>query len=253
MADDWKAALPEDLKAEPMLKDIPDVPTLAKAFRDTKTLVGSSVRPPGANATPEEKAAFRATMLKLDPDLAVVAPEDRAPKAATDYAPPKDLPLPDAVLERVRADAAAEGLTQRQFQTRAKKVAEALAAETQSNSEARAALQKELGGAYDERIAAAAIAAEKLHYPPALIAAVKAGTVDLPTFKFLSDAAKGFQGSTELATQLGGLTTRHTPAELDYQMAEIRRNPEYFTSKALQARMLELAKERWPDRPNGAV
>jgi hypothetical protein len=37
---DWKASLPEDLRANPSLATIPDIPTLAKSYVDTKAFTG---------------------------------------------------------------------------------------------------------------------------------------------------------------------------------------------------------------------
>jgi len=59
---DWRATLPEDLRAEKSLESYKDVAALAKAFVETKKLVGKKtdgmVRIPGEAATPEERAAF---------------------------------------------------------------------------------------------------------------------------------------------------------------------------------------------------
>jgi hypothetical protein len=50
---DWRASLPEDLRGEGALKDFTDVPSLAKAFVDTKRMVGGSIRLPPKGARPE--------------------------------------------------------------------------------------------------------------------------------------------------------------------------------------------------------
>lgn len=61
---DWRAGLPEDLRAEKSLEtfkgaDWAEVgPVLAKSFVETKRLVGSAVKVPAADAPPEEWAAF---------------------------------------------------------------------------------------------------------------------------------------------------------------------------------------------------
>jgi len=44
-----------ELRDDPSLKDINDVATLAKTYKDTKAFVGSSIRPPGPDASPEAK------------------------------------------------------------------------------------------------------------------------------------------------------------------------------------------------------
>jgi len=55
---DWREGLPEELRAEPSFKDVPDVPTLAKRFIDTKKMVGGSLKVPKDGAPPEEVNAF---------------------------------------------------------------------------------------------------------------------------------------------------------------------------------------------------
>jgi hypothetical protein len=55
---DWRAELPEDIRGEKSLADVPDVPTLAKRFVDTKRMVGNAVRIPTPEAKPEEWGAF---------------------------------------------------------------------------------------------------------------------------------------------------------------------------------------------------
>lgn len=59
----WRDTLPEDLRGEKSLADFKDVASLAKGFVDTKRMVGGKlegyVKVPGAQATPEEQAAYR--------------------------------------------------------------------------------------------------------------------------------------------------------------------------------------------------
>lgn len=60
--EDWRASLPEDLRAEKSLESFRDIGSLAKSYVETKKLVGSKtegmVKVPGEGATPEERAAF---------------------------------------------------------------------------------------------------------------------------------------------------------------------------------------------------
>lgn len=53
--EDWKASLPEDLRQDPSLADIQDVPNLAKGFINAQKLIGRDKIPvPGEDAPPEE-------------------------------------------------------------------------------------------------------------------------------------------------------------------------------------------------------
>lgn len=57
-AADWRLGWDDGLKNDPSLKDFKDPQSLAKAFVETKKLVGQKTGVPGADATPEQKAAF---------------------------------------------------------------------------------------------------------------------------------------------------------------------------------------------------
>lgn len=55
---DWRAGLPEDLRAEKSLESFKDVGALAKSYVETKKMVGDALKVPAADAKPEERAAF---------------------------------------------------------------------------------------------------------------------------------------------------------------------------------------------------
>lgn len=60
---EWRASLPDDLKADPSLATFKDVPSLAKSYVETKKLVGAKAfKVPDATATDEERATFRKTL-----------------------------------------------------------------------------------------------------------------------------------------------------------------------------------------------
>ncbi|CAB4155451.1 hypothetical protein UFOVP672_13 [uncultured Caudovirales phage] len=59
---DWQSKLPDDLKGNPSLTMIGDLPTLAKNYLATKALVGTKLEMPGEGATPEQLAAWRKTV-----------------------------------------------------------------------------------------------------------------------------------------------------------------------------------------------
>ena len=246
---DWKSGLPDELKTAPALQDVKDVAGLAKAFVETKAFVGSSIRPPGPDASPEARLDFINRLREKVPEL-LLLPEgdDEAakvaretawaklgrPKEAKGYTLPTDVTLADPHLEALRKEAADEGLTVSQFQSRAKRVAEALASSQNAQKESAAALRKELGAAFDERTASVAAMAGKLGFSQELVAALKSGTVDLATFKAFSNIAKGFGETREVADQGGGAPGRLTPAEALAQRAEIMADPVYFSPKPNQ-------------------
>ena len=59
---DWRASLPEPLRAEKSLETFKDVGALAQSYVETKRLVGQRAGVPGPNAKPEEVAAYRAAL-----------------------------------------------------------------------------------------------------------------------------------------------------------------------------------------------
>lgn len=247
---DWKSGLPEELKTSPVLKDFKGVEDVAKALIETKAFVGSSLRPPGADASPEARMDFITKLREKVPEL-LFMPEgdDEAaklaretawaklgrPKEAKDYTLPTDITIPEEHLEELRKEAHGLGLTKGQFQVRAQRVAEAIQiAETARKNEA-ASLRKELGAAFDERTASVAAVAARLGFPPEVVTALKNGTADVPTFRAFTAAAKAFGGGRNVADQGdGGGGGKLTPAEAKAQRDEVMARPEYFRPTGAQ-------------------
>lgn len=55
---EFLSTLPEEFKAEACLKDVKDLNTLVKNYVNAQKYIGGTIKIPGENATPEEKAAF---------------------------------------------------------------------------------------------------------------------------------------------------------------------------------------------------
>jgi chorismate mutase len=72
---DWMAP---DLREDPALRDFKDPNALAKAYKDTKALVGSSIRPPGPDAGPEAHAEFAKKLAEKTPTEKTGAHTDEA-------------------------------------------------------------------------------------------------------------------------------------------------------------------------------
>jgi hypothetical protein len=56
---DWRAGLPPDLLTDKSLESFKSVGDLAKSYVETKRMVGAPLTPPGADAKPEQLAAYR--------------------------------------------------------------------------------------------------------------------------------------------------------------------------------------------------
>lgn len=246
---DWKTGLPEELRGDPSIKDVPDVPTLVKAFRDTKAMVGSSIRPPGPDAGPEARAAFREKLRAVAPEL-VEIPSDPAkfkeveasiweklgaPKDAAGYTL-DGVDIPDGVqvpLEDLRKSAAELKLTKAQFQAILKRD---VAARTENATKAKALQQElrtEFGLAYDEKMKEAADFAEKSGAPESLRNAIKAGAVDKATVTYLLNMRKAVGGETRAVADQGGSTVvpKLTPAEAEARIEELMARPEYLDKR----------------------
>lgn len=81
--DDWRATLPDDLKALPAAQKYATPADLLKGYVEAEKLIGrKGVAIPGENATPEEHAAFRAALgVPENPDAyGLKAPEGVPPE-----------------------------------------------------------------------------------------------------------------------------------------------------------------------------
>jgi hypothetical protein len=244
-AGDWRAALPEAVRADPALKDFKGVPELAQSFIETKKLVGTSIRVPPPEAGPEARKAFVERLQKDAPEL-VLVPEDEKlraevegsiwqklgrPKEAKEYSVQGvDLaPGIEVNEDELRALGTKIGLTKAQYRELAKVVAGEKGAALQAVKQNQAALKKELGAAYDERLGAAAAAARKLGAPEAMVKAIKEGALPLEQAKVWIAVAKAIGGEgAQVGGQGAGGGGGLTPAEAKARAAEIRQRPEYW-------------------------
>jgi hypothetical protein len=233
---DWKDELPDDLKADPTLASFKDVASLARSMIETKKMVGSSLRSPGPDATPEQRKEYLAKVLQTAPEL-VVADDDEAlykrlgrPEKVEEYV--VDEVLAKSIdLEDARKQALAAGLTKKQFQVLAKQTADAKAALVDAEEKAHAALRQEWGFAHADRVLAAAVAARKMGMSDATVAEVASGKVPAAQMKFLYQASKiAGVDSKELTLEREGHGGGRTPdpSEARAQQAEIRGNPAYW-------------------------
>ena len=217
--DDWRSSLPTELRDSPSLQDVPDLQTLVKNYENTKAMVGNSVRIPTDEAGQEAIDAFTNKLLehqniplmrKPDPDnpeaMAALYKSLGRPDEAAGYQLPEGV---DAEAFGAMKETAHEvGLTRRQYETLAAKQAGIQQAVIQQMEEKRAAsvaeVKGEWGPAFDEKVGRAAQVAEALNAPKELVEAMKNGTVNGATLRFLDTVAAqiGAEGSP-LAQQIG--------------------------------------------------
>lgn len=259
--------IPEELHTNATLLEVKDIPTLAKVLVDTKAMVGSSIRIPGKDAGEADVKAFKEKMRAAVPDL-VEVPADPVkfaevegmlfeklgrPKNAKEYPGLKDskIDVPDEIKvdeTELREIGHKLGMTKKQYLTFAKGVVDEKIKGAQLTSEARGALKKELGEAFDDRLTAAAAAAQKLGASEAMVTALRTGNVPAEQARIWINVAKsiGTEGA-ELGRDGGGGDGkgRMTPAEAKDQIAELYRNPalhdkNHSEQKRLTEKLLKL-------------
>jgi hypothetical protein len=234
---DWKATLPEDIRAAPSLQSFKDVAALARSHVEVQKLVGSSIRPPGPDAPPEKRAEFLGKFTKDFPELVNSKDENALlgalgrPEDAKEYAPPKDVELPENMVAEVRNYAKEAGLTKKQAEALFKASASQYQQQQEAVGKSQQELKTEWGAALEERTKLAASAAEKMGFPTAAIEVIKSGRGSAAEMKGFYAMAKALgldkPGNT-LATQQGGTSTHITPDEARDRLNEIRQRKEYW-------------------------
>jgi hypothetical protein len=151
-ADDWRATLPDDLKALPQAQKYATPADLLKGYVEAEKMIGrKGVQIPGENATPEEQAAFRAALGVPD------APDAYGLKA------PEGVPAEvwsDDAAKAFAAKAHEAGLTTAQAQavagwwagTVAEQAKAAEDAAVAAREEATAAMKTEWGGQFNAKL-----------------------------------------------------------------------------------------------------
>lgn len=232
-------AVPE-LRDDPSLKDFNDVATLAKSHRETKAFVGSSIRPPGPDATPEARKEFYDKLTKHAPDLVPLREGDAdaenlvwgklgRPAKREEYAfkPPDGV---DINIEALRTAAETAGLTKGQFAKWAEAVVKDVQAQALTTQKDREGLRTEWGAAYETKLKNAAAVAQKMGQPEAVVGAIMAGKLPsaaLKTWDAIAVAVPG-EGHGPANQPGGGGQGVLTPAEAEARFREIQAHPAYF-------------------------
>jgi len=198
-AKDWREELPEELRAEPMFKDVPDVATLAKVARDLKAYQGRSLALPADDADEAARKEFEAKLVEKAPAIAKAVEFEKAETAK---------------------------------QKAAREATEAAAA----------ALKKDWGSEYEERVKAARAAAAKMGVPESALDAMPPSQI-----RVWAQTAAALTGkANQVGDQGKGGAPRMTSAEIDIEIAKLRADPEYFGGRRpdLHRRVSELMEMR---------
>jgi DNA-binding transcriptional MerR regulator len=236
---DWKALLPEDMKDNPSLRDFKDLPSLAKSYLETKSLVGGSIRIPGEDAGEEDWNAFNQKLTERVPGLVKMPdPDDkegqkalwsRLGRPATD----EGYTLPEGVEDRQRfLDAAKRmGLTNSQLQeyvaleTDGKR--EAFEAAQEAQNQSKAEVLGEWGAAKEQKLRQIRIMLESTGAPEPLKQVVNDLNVDGDFLRWAETVVQSIGGkedapfSTDGGSEPAGMLT---PDEAEAQISEIMGN-----------------------------
>jgi hypothetical protein len=258
-APDWRAALPEALRADPSLASFSDLGALAKSFIETKSLVGKSIRPPGPDAAPEAKKEFVKRLLEIEPAL-IYAPDGDPevtnrlwkklgrPEKPDEYVLSKQAEEAGLDMNDLRALAVKGGLTKGQFDGLVELMTQAKLEEGRQAALERVALETEWGATKEERTLAAKAAALKMGLTEPEVNALTPKM--LKAFAAVAKAVGVSAG--EFRKQGDGAPAPVDPSEALRQMAEIRAHPAYFDAskdpvehKRLVAKMSKLAEQAY--------
>ena len=269
---DWRSSLPEAIRGDASLQGFKDPAALAQSYLETKKLVGASLRPPGPDAAPEAHKEFAEKLSKSVRGRLLYLPEDEKARAAVEGevwgvlgrpAKPEEYGFEDVQLEpgveldqaALRGYAAKLGLTKAQAKELFATVAGERAAALRALKDNQAALKKELGAAYDERLGAAAAAAGKVGASEAMVKALREGSAPLEQVKVWIGVAKAIGGEqSHVAGQGAGGTGKLTPDEALGRAAEIRQRAEYWDRSKnpalhdeLKRKHVELMAQAYPE------
>lgn len=149
---DWRASLPEDIRADTSIADFKDVSALAKSFIDTKSKVGANnIVVPGKNATDDERNTFFNAIGRPENVDGYKVPTENMPEGVT---------VDDGQVTAFHNEAHRLGFTEQQaaamvrFDANRSAAALKEIAETteQAKANAETQLRKEYGHAYDQNI-----------------------------------------------------------------------------------------------------
>ena len=280
MDENWRDALPDDMKGNESLATFEDVGALAKGFIDAKAYQGSSVKIPGEDAGDDDRKAFNEKMLEKMPTL-MYKPDLENQEQSVEFYRTLGMPekldgyevptieVPDGIemdtgkAEGFREIAHKHGLTAAQFKGVMNDVMLADIASAQAGQEDvkanMTAIKDKFGHAFSDNMGKINNMLTKTGAPEALVNAVKSGMVDLETVNWMYTMGKQMGGegfNFDDADVVDKGTAKMTPEDAQNAIAEINGNPDHAywkgtgeDKKRATARMIELMKYANPKAP----
>lgn len=275
---DWKDSLPDELKTDASLLDVPDVATLAKRFVDTKAMVGNSFRVPGEGAGKEDWDKFTKNLMDKVPNLMykpdasdkealeTIYDQMGRPEKPEEYEVPEiddqGLTLNMDMADPFKQIAHKYGLNKQQYQGVIKDLTEVsinAALESRSNVDADVkSLVDEWGMAYERNKSAAIAIAKQTGAPENIVNLVSSATPPSELVKYFYGLSASLKGEGLNLSGDQGSGGHLTPTEAQEQMSEMRRNPDHPLNVVSDpghanalARYKGLAKYAYPKGPQG--
>jgi hypothetical protein len=244
MADEstWVDSLPEPIREWDEVKNSDSPDKFWDQMSNMRSHLGTSIRIPSENASPEDVQAFHEKLTSKVPGL-MPTPDvnDKTsldalynltgrPKTAEEYKVPGETP----VTEQMKAfmSAAHElGLSQAQFEGVVGQASAANASVSEAALEAHKvdtdSLKTEWGETHVERMSAAKSIAEKTGAPKELLEAFEKGTLDSRTAKWLYNLSQAITPEGTNLTTDKSESPKMTPEEAQMQISEVLNNPKH--------------------------
>lgn len=234
MPENWRDELPAELKDHASLKDVKDIPGLAKQFVDTLSAQGQMIRIPGTDAGAEAFTNFHAKLAEKVPGLIPTPDPDNADQMSALYTrmgrPAEAIGYehPDGVDPTVMGDFAtlahSLGLTKSQY----KGMLTELVKHTATKQEATDAdfdqgirsLKQEWGIVYDDNLQLVQSVMKGTGAPKEFMELAANGKLPATSLKWLHEIGKKL-GSEGINFQKDESSTRLAPAEAKARSAEI--------------------------------
>lgn len=242
--------LPEDLAGSPTLSDFKDVAGLAKSYISAQHMIGNSVRIPGEDASPEQRAEFYNKLSSM-PDVVKIPNPESPDEVAQFYnklgrpetpdryqfSAPEDVELDETRVSEFKSIAHSLGLTNAQadklVQYELQKEAQQMQSFNEGRESAQTTLKQVWGEDYDNRLqgakAAAKLYAEK--YPDAMDELINGPSGNNPAFlSMLSELYGKLQEKGHANPGHGTIQYGTSPEDAKMKLDEIysNRNHAYF-------------------------
>jgi hypothetical protein len=237
--DDWKEELPEALRDAPFIGKAENMEDAVGKLAHAATLVGTSLRIPGEDASDEDRDAFFAKLTEVDGVARLPLSDDEEglnalltkmgkPEDHTGYKLPNDIEgfeWDETMGEALRQYAANAGLTTKQFDALSRQIAEQEQTAGREGNQALEDLRKELrldwGDTLEDREAMIRGWLEKSDAPEDFKELFEERNLPLATMNWLHRTAKEFKGDVAPISKGQEGVPSMTPEEARHRRGQI--------------------------------